>query len=278
MKKILVYSLVFVFSFSVVSFAMAKGGDDNEDEVRYEKGISLPPQGSIDPVLFERLKKEHERQIEARRNGMSTLNSNEDDGDDNDDIDDNEEEEDDDLNDDNGGLRNRPFVVPQGSIDWSNKPVDGVNRQSEIGKEGKAEMKGIIKGNLDKKMRGYFVERLSAITNRFDKIITRIQTRADELKTQGKDTAKAQSFIDSAKTTLEDFKTQLAQNREDLLNKTITREAFVTATKAIQDLLKSVQQDLKSALFELKGIDSDYASNVTDDKTSDQGSGDSAQQ
>lgn len=270
MKKILVYSLVFVFSFSVVSFAMAKGGDDNEDEVRYEKGISLPPQGSIDPVLFERLKKEHERQIEARRNGMSTLNSNEDDGDD----DSNEEEGD----DDNGGLRNKPFVVPQGSVDWSNKPVDGVNRQSEIGKEGKAEMKGIIKGNLDKKMRGYFVERLSAITNRFDKIITRIQTRADELKTQGKDTAKAQGFIDSAKTTLEDFKTQLAQNKEDLLNKTITREAFVTATKAIQDLLKSVQQDLKSALFELKGIDSDYASNVTDDKTSNQGSGDSAQQ
>ena len=283
MKKILVYSLIFVFSFSVASFAMAKNGsDDNENEVEYESehGISLPPEGSIDPVLFERLKKEQERRRELLKNGAGYMNVNEGPEDDNDSMgeeDDSGIDGDDDINDDKGRLRNRPLLVPQSATDWA-KQNDDSRKGVEMGQKGEAKAKFFTQ-SLDKKMRGFFVERLNAITNRFDKIITRIQTRIDQLKADGKDTDKAQTFVDSAKTTLEQFKTELAKNREDLINKSISRETFVTATKAIQDLLKSVQQNLKDAVFELKGIDSDYVKNATDDdNTSGEGSGDAAQQ
>lgn len=285
MKKILVYSLIFVFSFSVFSFALAKnGGDDNENEneseVEVEEGISLPPKGSIDPILYERLKKEQERRRELLKKGPGYMNVNEGPDDDNDSMgeeDDSGIDGDDDINDDKGGLRNRPLLVPQSATDWS-KQNDDSRRGVEMGQKGEAKAKFFTQ-SLDKKMRGFFVERLNAITNRFDKIITRIQTRIDQLKADGKDTDKAQTFVDTAKTTLEQFKTELAKNKEDLINKSISREAFVTATKAIQDLLKSVQQNLKDAVFELKGIDSDYVKNATDDdNTSGEGSGDAVQQ
>lgn len=283
MKKILVYSLIFIFSFSVFNFVMAKNGsDDNENEVEIElereHGINLPPKGSIDPVLYERLKKEQERRREELKNRPGYMNVNEGPEDDNDSMSDDSENEvddsgidgEDDINDDKGGLRKNGLLNPEDRQKlFAEKRIEAEKKREEIKEK---------LGNIDKKMRGFFVERLNALTNRFDKITTKIQTRINELNAQGKDTAKAQTYLDSANATLVQFKAELAKNKEDLINKNMTREGFVTTLKATQDLLKSVQQNLRDAVFELKGLDSDYVKNATDDdNTSDQGSGDSAQ-
>lgn len=84
-------------------------------------------------------------------------------------------------------------------------------------------------------------------------IATRIETRIEKIKAEGKDTGEAQSFVDKAEVEIESAKNKIESLKEDIEgDKSI--ETLRASLKAIKEDLKSAHGYLKSAVEEIKKV------------------------
>jgi hypothetical protein len=137
------------------------------------------------------------------------------------------------------------------------------NTKASLGQKLKAEAhtdKAAFRADLAKMRINQTVRIMTATVDRLEKIITRIDSRIEKVRTAGGDTTNAESSVSLAQTNLDDARAKIAamQNLDGTLSTstaTSTGESIFsnvkTAAKAVKASLTSAKENLVAALSSL---------------------------
>lgn len=102
---------------------------------------------------------------------------------------------------------------------------------------------------------------LTVTSERFDKIIERIESRIEKVKTAGGNTADAEKFVSAAKTDLAEVKSMILNlpkvevTDADSASAPRNFETLRSAVKIVKEEMRSVHENLKNAVASLKSIE-----------------------
>ncbi len=123
-------------------------------------------------------------------------------------------------------------------------------------KEERKELRAKVKGKISEHMQ-HVLKRLTAMHDRLSKLNTRIQSYIDELTAKGVDTAKAQGYLDTAKSKVATANEQIRAAKA-LIEEAVSsdkpaeyrqkvREAIRSAVQATKDAKKSIKDAVRAA-------------------------------